>query len=276
MTWYYLALNAVALLAAGWLGWQTRRLRPAAAGLWFVAALALILVRSFLAAHPEYEQHLLWLSDDYLHFASWDALPAVFLAVALGARLRNHCARRIVFLSLLLLSPVFLWSNVVGCLRPDYAMAAQFDANGVCRQATRYSCGPAAAVTLLRLAGIDISEGRMARLCLLKPGEGVTALELCRGLNLALRPFGARAFVHRAAGGGFGDLRAPFLAELVRPGGARHCVVVLELRPAAVLVGDPARGRYACPTGDFLEEWTGVAIAVDPPLARSTPLLSRR
>lgn len=276
MSWYYLTLNTVALLTAGWLGWQTRNLRPARAGVWFVGALLLILVRSFLAAHPEYEQHLLWLSDDYLHFANWDAVPAVFLAVALGARLHTSCARRIVFLSLILLSPVFLWNNIVGCFRPDYAMAAQFDANGICRQATRYSCGPAAAVTLSRLAGIEISEGRMARLSLLKPGEGVTALELCRGLNLALRPIGARASVQRVTDGGFGALQAPFLAELVRPRGARHCVVVLELRPGSVLVGDPARGRYACPTADFLEEWTGVAITVDPLPARGAATLSRR
>jgi len=221
-------------------------------------------VRVFLHGHPEVEQHLLALSDDYLYFATWEGPLAVFVAVALAARLRTQAVRRPAFAALVLLTPWLLWHNVALCLQPRYAMPGRLEGGAIYRQGTDYSCGPAAGLTLLRAAGVAASEGEVANLCLLRPGEGVSELELCRGLNMALRRRHRRATIRRAAPDELDGLPTPFLARTQRLGGAPHCVAVLAVRDDEVVVADPAQGRFVCARDDLLSEWTGLAITLEP------------
>ena len=143
-------------------------------------------------------------------------------------------------------------------------MAAQFDRNGVCRQATDYSCGPAAGVTLMKHFGTTMSEGEMAKLCVLKPGKGVTVIELCRGLNIALRRCGRSATVRQFTPGQLDEIPVPFLAEIRRKGSPDHCVVVLAVLEDCVIVADPAIGQLAEDRARFLRDWSGVAITAEP------------
>jgi predicted double-glycine peptidase len=264
MAWFYLMINGAVSGAAAWFGWRTRSMRAWKFILCLLAAGAMMGLRIFLHAHPEYEQHLLMLSDDYVYFSAWEVPLVVLMTVALAGRLQHKRPRRLVVLSLGLLAPLFLWDSFSACLQPEYAMAAQFDGNGVCRQATDYSCGPAAGVTLLKLFGRTMSEGEMAELCVLKPGKGVTVLELCRGLNIALRPTGRHASVRRVEGRQLGELPVPFLAELKREGSLPHCVVVLAALEDCVILADPAYGQIVGDRAGFLREWTGVAITARP------------
>jgi len=264
MAWLYLALNGLILAAAALLGWRARRLRIWQFCLCIAGGIFVISVRNFLQAHPEYEQYLLRLSHDYLYFCSWDAPVALFLIFGMLARLQSRRLRRLAVTSFIALGPLFLWNNLSACLEPAYAMPAQFDRDGICRQATDYSCGPAAAVTILKLTGREISEGEMARLCLLRRGAGVTALELCRGLNVALESTDRQAAIRRVGPYGLDGIRTPFLAELKPLRSVEHCVVVLAVRQTEVVVGDPARGRITRTRDEFLREWTGLAITVSP------------
>lgn len=264
MSWLYFALNGVVLAAAGALGRRTRRLNPSGFFAAIATAATLMGLRIFLSAHPEHEQHLLRLSDDYIYFANWEAPLAVFMTLALAARLKTLHVQRTVVVALIVASPVFLWDSLAPCVQPQYTMSAQFDEDGVCRQSTAYSCGPAAGVTLLRLAGHEITEGEMARLCLLRRDKGVTPLELCRGLNVALRSQGRRATITRLLPEQLDAVRVPFLAEIRRSRSPEHCLLVLAVRPDRVLVADPAAGRYPFPRGDFAREWTGLAITLGP------------
>jgi len=262
MAGIYLIINVLLLGMAAWMGWRSRRLGRKGVIACAVAGAALMVLRNFLHEHPEYEQYLLNLTPDYVYFAAWEAPVVILFSFGLAVRLQSARLRRLVVASLALLAPVFLWNNLAVCVQPDYDTPARFDESGICRQATDYSCGPAAAVTVLRLHGEDVSEGEMSRLCLRQLAKGVTPLELCRGLNIALRSRPERAAIQRPGADGLGALRLPFLAEMERPFSRRHCVVVLEIGPDSVVLGDPARGRFACTREQFLREWTGLAITV--------------
>jgi len=263
MAWISFVLNAVALLCAGCVGWDTRRVDGRRLmGYLFFAGLVMC-VRAFLYAHPEHEQVFLSLSDNYLYFAAWEAPVATFMVFALLARLGQQRTRQVAVFLMILLSPLFLWESFAPCVEPNYAMAARFDDDGVCRQSTDYSCGPAAAVMMAQHAGREISEGEMAQLCLLKAHRGVTALELCRGLNIALRPEQHRARIRRVAPAELGGVRRPFLAELVRGGQAEHCVMVVEVAADSLILADPARGRYATTRDGFVKQWTGIVITLE-------------
>jgi len=267
MAWIYLIISSGLLVGAAFFGWRTRHLKPGSLAVCLAGTGVLMGLRAFLYAHPEYEQHLLRLSDDYVYFATWEAPLAMLMAWGLAARLERGRLRRLVILSLFALAPLFLWDNVAACLQPSYAMPARFDADGVCRQSTSYSCGPAAAVMMLKCVGEDISEGEMANLCLLRPNKGVTALELCRGLNVALRGKKHRATIRRFEPDQLDRACPPFLAEVRRANATEHCVVVLQVGTDVVLLGDPARGRSVCPKDDFVEQWTGIAVTMIPSAA---------
>ena len=263
MAWFYLIINAALLGVAAWLGTRTRGLKTWKLALFLLASALMMGLRMFLHARPEYEQYLLLLSDDYVYFATWEVPLVVLIAVALAVRLQSKRAQRLVMLSLCLLVPLFLWDSFSTCLQPDYAMAAQFDGNGVCRQATDYSCGPAAGVTLLRHFGTEMSEGEMAKLCVLKPGKGVTVIELSRGLNIALRRSGRRAAVRQLTRSQLDEVPVPFLAELRRKGSPNHCVVVLAVLEDCVILADPATGQIVDDRARFLRGWSGVAITTE-------------
>ncbi len=264
MPWIYLLINALALAVAGLVGWRIRRLRGRGFAICVTVAASLLGVRLFLHAHPEYEQHLLHLSDDYVYFATWEAPLAMLMVVALAGRLQSRRVRRLTLASFVFLVPLLLWNGLAACTVPEYAMPAQFDEDGVCRQQTDFSCGPASAVTLLKHVGQRVTEGEMASLCLMRPERGVTPLELCRGLNIVLRRARQQAVIERLSSSEFENLQPPFLAEIKRGSSAEHCVVVLQIEPEVVSLADPARGRCVNTKDEFLREWTGLAIVLRP------------
>jgi hypothetical protein len=60
-----------------------------------------------------------------------------------------------------------------------------WDGDGVCLQTTKHTCTAASAATLLRLHGIDATEGEMAKLCLTR--DATTWMGLYRGLKCKTR-----------------------------------------------------------------------------------------
>ena len=264
MPWVYLLTNVLAVVVAGLAGWRIRRLGNKAFTACMTGAAAVFGLRLLLHAHPEYEQYFLRFSDDYVYFAAWEAPLAVLMIFGLAGRLRTERSGRISLASFALLAPLFLWNSFAACTAPENTTPARFDEDGVCRQQSDYSCGPAAAVTLLRHFGQTVTEGEMSSLCLARPGRGITALELSRGLNIALRPARQQAVIERLSAADFASLRPPFLAETRRGGSTGHCVVVLRAEPDAVFLADPARGRCVSTRAEFLKQWTGIVIVPQP------------
>jgi predicted double-glycine peptidase len=264
MSWLFLILNLILLWAAAFAGWRSRLLHRRGFFATMLAGAVLLLLRSFLHLRPEYEQHLLSLSSDYIYFASWGGPVSVLMIFALAGRLPKWQWRKAAVITMTLMMPVFLWSSLVACAMPNYSMAARFDSDDVCRQTTDYSCGPAAALTVLKRLGQDLSEGEMARLCLLRPNEGVSLLELCRGLNVALEGRPHRATIERHSIDDLTTGDTPFLAELQRPNAVDHCVAVLSVTDDVLVLGDPAYGKRVVGRDEFRKEWTGLIITVRP------------
>jgi predicted double-glycine peptidase len=262
MMWFFLILNIIILGLAAVLGWRSGRFGRRGFYATLLAGAALLLVRSFLHLRPELEQHLLALSPDYIYFAGWGGPISILMVFALAVRLPRWRMRRLAATLLLLMMPVFMWSNLMVYTIPDYNMPARFDEDGVCRQTTDYSCGPAAALTMLKPLGRELSEGEMARLSLLRPNQGVTLLELSRGINLALGDGQYRATIERRRLEDLASERMPFLAEIRRAGTAEHCVAVLAVADDVLILGDPAYGKRLISRREFESQWSGLIIAV--------------
>ncbi|UCD49028.1 MAG: hypothetical protein JSW27_16015 [Phycisphaerales bacterium] len=139
------------------------------------------------------------------------------------------------------------------------------DDSGVCRQTTKFTCGPAAAVTALLRLGLPASEGQLAVLAHASPTVGT--LPAC--LSKALRElYGAeglrchcRTFDSIAQLGRSGITLAIVRTALLRD----HCVTILGVSDNAVIVADPVTGIAAMPREEFRAIWrfSGIVLSRD-------------
>jgi len=142
------------------------------------------------------------------------------------------------------------------------ALATQLDASGVCRQATDYTCGPAAAVTALRRLGFPAEEGELAARCRTNPFSGTAPDILCEvlrkrygplGLRCQYRPFASIAEL-KQAGLTLAVVKFEWLVD--------HYVTVLEVTDQAVVVGDPLLGRVTLSHQEFAARWRKVGVVL--------------
>mgnify|MGYP003337924445 CR=1 FL=1 len=139
-------------------------------------------------------------------------------------------------------------------LRLTDAPNAQTD--GVCRQSTPSTCGPASAVTLAKLAGVELDEHKFARECFTSE-RGTENWYLAR----ALQRHGLKTeFVELPADAT--ELPHPAIAGVVLSYGTGHFIPILGKDGTNYIVGDPMQGREVkclaelraeyCFTGFFL------------------------
>ncbi len=136
-----------------------------------------------------------------------------------------------------------------------------FDSNGVCRQSTPFSCGPAAGATALQRLGIAASEGQLAILSRSCPFIGTTDFDLMRSIETV----GAGRIHCR-----YYPTNAPLklgenqvlLAILSLSYFVNHCVAVIEVTDDTVVFADPAEGVITLPRDYFESIWLGKGILV--------------
>ncbi|HOK67665.1 MAG TPA: cysteine peptidase family C39 domain-containing protein [Anaerohalosphaeraceae bacterium] len=174
----------------------------------------------------------------------------VFLAIFLG----------LPFLVPALYSP-HLW-NLPGCI----------DEDGVCRQSTSFTCGPAAAVTALKKMGLEASEAQIAVVSGTIPAVGTGMWDLCRGLQKLFPPEQLECRYARA--GSLEDLPEGqvILAVLRQTFWLDHCVAILEITPETVLFADPSNGLCSLPRRVFEASWRKTAIVLARPEEHSADL----
>jgi predicted double-glycine peptidase len=238
--------------------WAASRSQKFAAGLG-VPLLGLVLLK-FAAGHiPAAEARLLpW---DWYPFVApwWYLVPTMFLfgAALWGARPSPVKRDLLLVLAGLLLvrTGVVAWES-----RDDHArLRGTADDAGFCPQSAGYSCAPAAAVSFLHHYGVRATEREMAILCATRPGLGGTSeCGVMRGLRLKLPHRAVRITACRAD-----ELPCPAVVSLRMTLLIAHCVVVVRVTPAEVIVMDPASGRSSMTRQAFEQEWTGSAIYVD-------------
>lgn len=136
---------------------------------------------------------------------------------------------------------------------------------GVCVQSTPWSCGPAAAASLLATMGVKTDEAEMATRCATIPGRGTSDYGLWSGVRSSLNPYLYDVDLVRSDQTAIGELPTPAVL-LVRPSlGDGHAVTLLRTTGRLVAVADPSRQGVFYMEREQLEgRWDGVAIVVRP------------
>ncbi|MBN1360392.1 MAG: hypothetical protein JW993_07365 [Sedimentisphaerales bacterium] len=169
----------------------------------------------------------------------------------------------------LVTSLLLLWSSVLPCLAPAWVkgrlvnLETTIDANGVCLQSTRYTCGPAAAVTALRKLGLPAGEGEIAILSCASPVTGTLPTSLCKALRNRYGSDGLecryRLFDSISQLGDSGITLAvvkdAFLLD--------HCVTVLAIADETVTVADPSVGLRSMSRAQFEAIWRFCGIVLN-------------
>ncbi len=210
-------------------------------------------------------------------------LAAIFAAMAAGWAWRlpkTPLWRRGLFATLLAIGSLaaIFWPLLSIAVRPPPAGGDDWQ-NGVAMQTSWATCSPAAAATLLRAEGMDVSESKMIPLCL-TDSSGTPTLGLYRGIKLIANQNHRGVDVLNES---LDELIAkddwPVLLAVELPYGTKdsryanewgwipgmgHSVVALGKTPdgTGLLIGDPSVGLEAWSTDDMQVLWHGDGIRV--------------
>jgi hypothetical protein len=161
----------------------------------------------------------------------------------------------------ILMAGFVIWFSVLPILVPALIkehlsnLQTKFDEDGVCRQSTDYTCGPAAAVTALGKLGLRADEGELAVLSYSSPVVGTLPACLTSalrnrysadGLSCQYRRFDSIDQL-RNAGITLVVVRNAFLLD--------HCIAVLDVSDDAVIIADPVMGARLMPCEQFEKIW---------------------
>ncbi len=189
--------------------------------------------------------------------------PAGFLLLAAGFTMPIRRSRQRVLLavfSVVLSYYVFCDVAYLAIKGPEISrLAGQWERKTM-RQSTSFTCGPAAAVSLLRAWGIMIKEGELAYAA----RTSFRGTELPR-LTAAIRLFGRYTpLTLRLLSTTFDrlyEINRPAVL-LVQKGGQRHAVTLLKMEHDELFIADPGSGGRKVHLADFLRQyqWNSRAI----------------
>lgn len=264
----WLKVFAVALISAGgaFVAYALSRVRSRwwlvapCAGLCVILAIAAVRREARLELSPP----LSWLVSGRREFVLLGlAIPLVFLSLAL----RLPAKRERILLAVFTVLATAHFSLLAFVLPPLtrgrlLRLETQLDEDGVCRQSTAYTCGPAAAVTALRSFGVKAEEGQLAvaarttRVTGTDTGVMCAALREIAGQNGLACEFRRFRRLDDIETGGIVVLpvRHTVMAD--------HFVVLLSADDAEVTIGDPARGLRKMPRPAVEHIWRGVGIVL--------------
>jgi hypothetical protein len=193
-----------------------------------------------------------------IHAFAWRAAAVAAVLAAPGFRLPSVRERQAVLVGGLVLVALLGARPALSAAHSARELAGLNDrwfADGVCRQSTDYTCGPAAAATALRLLGVPAKEGELGILAGTSPAWGTPPDELARVLREQFAPVGLQVGLHTVSS--LSELRSMGLVLVtVRFGWfVDHWVCVREVTDEHVVVGDPLVGWERRTHAEFLEGW---------------------
>lgn len=198
-----------------------------------------------------------WVTAGRVRFVIFSLAVTMGLTTPLG-RLPRKCEKIIVCT---LMTVVVVWFSILpfcvpAVIRGDLCnLPTQVDSDGVCLQSTKYTCGPAAAVTALRKLGLPAQEGEIAVLSHTSPVIGTLPRSLCKalenrysadGLECEYRHFESISQL-KDAGVTLAVVKAAFLLD--------HCITVLDVSDKLVTVADPIIGTVLMSHEQFEQIW---------------------
>lgn len=266
-------LAFAASFAAGlWLGARGRRRATiAAAGL-----LAVVLACAALHYFPRLEFPLADF-DGYVAVRPFWKYPFALAILGVGTMQATAAWRRVIVESVAGFLFLLVGTNLHDVLReaPPRLYGVP-DADGVCLQTSGYSCGAAAASTLLARVGVASDEREMAVLCRTTPWMGTDEFYACRGLREKLAGTGLRP---RLVAAGWEELRRgplPAMAVVRWSFLIDHWVVVLAAREDGVTLADPLHGVVTWDKERFLGDWRNELVRVEAEPETASPRPGRR
>ena len=135
------------------------------------------------------------------------------------------------------------------------SLTTTMDSDGVCLQSNGYTCGPAAAVTVLRQLGINAREGELAESLNTNFASGTAFKALHQVINEKYCKNGIqcryRHFKSITDMKGFEPLIVLFKYTFM----VDHYVAVLHLTDKGVIIGDPLKGKLTLSYKDFEYQW---------------------
>ena len=167
-------------------------------------------------------------------------------------------------LALVAASYVGAWPSLAAAVnrRQLAGLTTQIGPDGVCRQNTDYTCGPAAAVTGLRRLGLKAEEGELALLAHTSSASGTPPDVLADVLNERFGPVGLHAELRRfrelAELRGLGPTLVIVRFSLLLD----HWLCVLEVTDREVVVGDPLTGLIRLTHAEFNDRWRHIGVTL--------------
>ncbi len=253
--------SVVALVLGWWLGKKSKRVATVtvAIGLFFV------LVRAAFRYFPEIEFSVLAF-DAYAVLRPWWAIPFGMLLLGVGTtQMSTSLSRKgvgVFAVGLLLVSAQRLW--ITATFDPSTVTGVVSPRTGVCEQTTSYTCGAAAAATLLQHCGVSATEREMAELSWTNSFTGTDEFCVARGLRRKLTGSGRRVRLEHAGWEVLAARSEPCMATIRFSFLVDHWVVVREAGEGRVLVADPLSASVQLYSkADFLKKWRGVIVSAD-------------
>ncbi len=249
-----------ASLAAGWfLGKRGKKV----ASITIASCLGFLLVRALFRFTPALEFALLPF-ETYAIWRPWWAIPFGLITLGAGApHMSTELAKKgllvfgvglwLVSAQRLVITALFDPSELTGVVRRD----------GVCQQTTGYTCGAAAAATLLAHYGIAADEREMAERCWTNALTGTDQLCVARGLRQKIAGTGRRVAIATTTYDELVTRGEPAMVTIRWSFLIDHWVVVLEANPERAIVGDPLHGLQKYTRAQFLEKYRGVTVTLE-------------
>ena len=135
---------------------------------------------------------------------------------------------------------------------------------GVCEQTTNYTCGAAAAATLLQHCDVPATEREMAELSWTNSLTGTDEFCVARGLRRKLVDSGREVRVEHSEWERLVLREEPCMVTIRWSFLIDHWVVVRDANEERVLVADPLSAsvqRYT--KAEFQDKWSGVIVSAD-------------
>ena len=232
--------------------------------LFFVSVLSLsfIFIKMVFSVFPALEAKMMpveiypviqrefWLPFTILFFASMTHLVPT----------RN---RRAMVIAIILLIGVVFQQTIWRLVEPEIYAYHCTMTDGVCKQSSFDTCGPASLVTFLTAIGIEAEEGEMARLCMAAPKRGITPHQAAYGLKEKFKQEGRSERVKILAPD-FRDLHElsePMIAGIKFGKWTNHMVCIFAADKEGLTVGDPiSTGRKHWTWEYFSKAWSGIVL----------------
>jgi hypothetical protein len=191
--------------------------------------------------------------------------PAFFPSLMLGIASSGAVARkpRIAFITCAAVYGLITFYRLFAIHAMDLApLEHRVGADGICRQSTDWTCGPACAVTLLWHFRIPATEGEMARLALADPLRGVDDVQLALAIREKALPEGYDVIVIESDWESLRSNKLPVLVVFKLSTHLDHYAVVLNANEQYVTLEDPLNGARRVPREEFLTKWRNIVIAL--------------